>query len=130
MLKHYNKAGFTVTRINCDMEFKSIMDDVKNKLNIELNYANAGDHVPEAECNNRTIKERFRAAYHRLPYKAMTRIMIRYLAMDCTNKLNLFPAKGGISEYYSPRTILNQRCLLYTSPSPRDGATSRMPSSA
>ena len=64
MLKHYNKAGFTVTRINCDMEFKSIMDDVKNKLNIELNYANAGDHVPEAERNNRTIKERYRAAYH------------------------------------------------------------------
>ena len=25
---------------------------------------------------------------------------------------------------------INKRCLLYTSPSPRDGATSRMPSSA
>ena len=27
-------------------------------------------------------------------------------------------------------TVLNYSCLLYTSPSPRDGATSRMPSSA
>ena len=26
--------------------------------------------------------------------------------------------------------LLNMYCLLYTSPSPRDGATSRMPSSA
>ena len=44
----------------------------------------------------------------------MPRIMIRYLAMDCTNKLNLFPVKGGISEYYSPRAILNQRVIDYT----------------
>ena len=28
-------------------------------------------------------------------------------------KLNLFPAKGDISEYYSPRTILNQRVVDY-----------------
>ena len=90
------------------------MEVVKEKLNIDINYANAGDHVPEAERNNRTIKERFRAAFHRLPFKAMPRIMIRYLAMDCTSKLNLFPVKGGISDYYSPRTILNHRVVDYT----------------
>ena len=60
LVKHYNKGGFVVKRINCDMEFKTIMDVVKEKMNIDINYA----------------------------------------------------------------------CLLYTSPSPRDGATSRMPSSA
>ena len=30
----------------------------------------------------------------------------------------------------SDKEMMNNICLLYTSPSPRDGATSRMPSSA
>ena len=33
--------------------------------------------------------------------------------MDCTSKLNIFHAKGGISPYYSPRILLNQRTLDY-----------------
>ena len=31
-----------------------------------------------------------------------------------TNQLNLFPVKGGVSSYYSPRMILNQTNLDYT----------------
>jgi hypothetical protein len=37
--------------------------------------------------------------------------MTKILAMDCTKKLNFFPPKGGISNYYSPRTILHQETL-------------------
>jgi hypothetical protein len=69
--------------------------------------------VPDVERNNRTIKERIRAAYHRLPYKALPRIMIRYLAMYQVNQLNLFPVKGGVSAYYKPRMILNQENFDY-----------------
>jgi hypothetical protein len=79
-----------------------MMDEVKDDLNIEMNFTDAQDHVPEAERNNRTIKERIRAAYHRLPFKAIPRIMIHYLAMVQTSQLNLFPVKGGVSAYYSP----------------------------
>ena len=43
----------------------------------------------------------------------MPRVMIQYLSMECTSKLNIFPAKGGISPYYSPRILLNQRTLDY-----------------
>ena len=32
--------------------------------------------------------------------------------------------------YYLPKTLVFKPCLLYTSPSPRDGLLSRMPSSA
>jgi hypothetical protein len=95
--------------IHCDGEYKSLLDPVKEQLNTEMNFANAGDHVPEAERNNRTIKERIRAAFHRLPFKAIPRTMLKYLAMEHTSKLNTFPAKGGISPYYSPRVLLNQR---------------------
>ena len=113
LVQHYNKGGFMVGLIHCDGEYKSIIAPVKDQLQAEMNFANPGDHVPEAERNNRTIKERLRATFHRLPYKAMPRVMIRYLAMDNTAKLNMFPAKGGISPYYSPSILLGQRTLDY-----------------
>jgi hypothetical protein len=40
--------------------------------------------------------------------------MINYLAMIEANQLNIFPVKGGVSKYYSPRMILNQTNLDYT----------------
>jgi len=73
-----------------------------------MNISNPGHHVPEAEQNNRTIKERIRATFHRLPYKAIPGKIVRYLVMDCTHKLNMFPAKGGI-----PRIILGHQALDY-----------------
>jgi hypothetical protein len=86
---------------------------VKDNLGVQMIFTNALDHVPEAERNNRTIKERVRAAYHRLPYKALPRTLIQYLVTTQVSQLNLFPAKGGISPYYSPRTILGLPVLDY-----------------
>ena len=75
-MRHYNKGGFFIQLIHCDGEYKQLIEPVQDKLNATMNFANPGDHVPEAERNNRTIKERIRAAFHRLPYKAMPRVMI------------------------------------------------------
>jgi hypothetical protein len=91
-----------------------MMEKVLDDLDVDMNFTNAQDHVPEAEQNNRTMKERIRAVHHRLAYKAIPRIMIRYLAMIQANQLNLFPVKRGISKNYSPRMILNQTNLDYT----------------
>ena len=44
-----------ITNINCDGEFKTMMDEVNYKLNITMNYTSKGEHVPEEERNNRTI---------------------------------------------------------------------------
>jgi hypothetical protein len=90
-----------------------MMDKVKDDLGVCMNFTNALDHVPEAERNNRTIKERVRVAYHRLGYKALPRQLIRYLVQTQASQLNLFPAKGGISPCYSPRTILGLPTLDY-----------------
>jgi hypothetical protein len=104
-----------IRTIHCDGEFRSMMEKVKDNLGVDMNFTNAQDHVPEAERNNQTIKERIRAAYHHLPYKAIPRIMMRYLAMIQAHNLNLFPGKGGVSDYYSPHSmILNQTNLDYT----------------
>jgi hypothetical protein len=91
-----------------------MIEKVEDDLDVDMNLTNAQDHVPEAERNNRTIKERIRAAYYCLPYKAIPRILIRYLAMIQAHHLNLFPVKGGVSKYYSPRMILNQTNLDYS----------------
>jgi hypothetical protein len=114
ILRHYNQARFEIRTLHCNGELCGMMEKVEDDLDVDMNFTNAQDHVPEAERNNRMIKERIQAAYHRLPYKAIPRIMINYLAMIQANKLNLFPVKGGVSKYYSPRMILNQTNLDYT----------------
>jgi len=53
-----------------------------------------------------------------LPLQALDRLQVRGLYRQL--------ADGGLSE----KTVHNVHCLLYTSPSPRDLSTSRMPSSA
>ena len=50
--------------IHCDGEYKQPIEPVQDKLNATMNFAYPGDHVPEAERNNCTIKERIRAAFH------------------------------------------------------------------
>jgi hypothetical protein len=95
ILRYYDRAGFVIRTIHCDGEFRGMMEKVKDDLDVDMNFANAQDHVPEAERNNQKIKERIRAAYHRLPYKAIPRILINCLAMIQANKLNLFPVKGS-----------------------------------
>ena len=107
----YNKAGFTITYVHADQEFKPIFNDIQDDLGITLNSASAQEHVPEAERNNRTIKERFRAMYHRLPYTNLPKVMIKYGAMEAAAKLNYFPTIGNISSYYSPRVIMTQQPL-------------------
>jgi hypothetical protein len=109
----YNSAGFHIKTIHCNGEFHVMMEKVKDNLGVQMNFTNALDHVPEAERNNRPIKERVRAAYHQLPYKALPRQLIQNLVTTQASKLNLFLAKGGISPYYSPRTILGLPPLDY-----------------
>ena len=93
VFRHYNKAVFVITYINCDDEFKTLIDEVNDKLNITMNYNLKGEHVPEAELNNRTIGDCIRATYHNLTCKIIPRIMLKYFTMMCTEKLHLFPAK-------------------------------------
>ena len=78
-----------------------------------MNFTNPQEHVPEAERNNRIIKERVRATCHRLPFSQLTKTMTKILVMKLTKKLNFFPSTNGISNYYSSRMILHQKNLNY-----------------
>ena len=46
-MRHYNKSLFAVKYIECDSKLKSIMDETRNEMGIEINYINPDDHVPE-----------------------------------------------------------------------------------
>ena len=109
VLRLYNKAGFNIKDIHCDQEFKSMMDDIADDMDVVMNYATTDEHVPEAERNNRTIQERIRAAYHNLLFKVIPKVMLKHLAMVSTEPLNMLPAKGGVSPYLSPHMILTGR---------------------
>jgi hypothetical protein len=64
VLQLYNSAGFHIKTIHGNGEFRAMMDKVKDNLGVCMNFTNALDHVPEAERNSITIKERVRVAYH------------------------------------------------------------------
>ena len=57
----YSGAGFRISKIYTDQEFETIMDEVKDELDVEMQYSTSQAHVPEAERNNRVLKERIRA---------------------------------------------------------------------
>ena len=81
--------------------------------NIELDVVPQGEHVPEAERNNRTIGEHIRATFHPLPYRMIPEVMLKTLAVVSCRKLNYFPAKNGVSEYFSPHMLMNRENINY-----------------
>ena len=86
---------------------------MKDELNVEMEYSAPQAHVGEAERNNRTIQERVRAAYHRLPYAALPKAIMKILVIEAARKLNFFPNRHGISQHYSPRQIVHRQGLNY-----------------
>jgi hypothetical protein len=111
----YRRGGFQVTHIIYDNEFHASMDPIAASQNppITMHYAAAQQHMPEAERNNRVIKEQFRAVYHRLPYTHLPRILVKYLTYESARKPNIFPARQGVSKYFSPRMIIHQENISY-----------------
>lgn len=69
MICIYNKAVFWIVEIRCDNEYNGMLDKVEDKFQVQINYALAQEHVPEAKRNNRMLKEQYRAIYHCLPYQ-------------------------------------------------------------
>ena len=82
-----------------------MLDD---EWNVDVNFANPGNHVPDIERGNRTLEERFRVQFYRLPFEALPRVMVRYLPLRITKNRSLFLKKEGISKYFSPHVLLRR----------------------
>ncbi len=135
-----NSAGYRIKEMRCDPEFKPLMNPVKDELNVDMWYAPPKQHEPNAERNNRVLGERVCATYHRLPYKTIPKLILEYLALECTKQLNIFPAKGGVSPYFSPHRLMGgsevdanhdlkytfgSYCICYDAPVPYNSNLSR-----
>ena len=44
ILHHYNQAGFMIKTIHCNGECKAMMDQVRDDLDVVMNYTNASNH--------------------------------------------------------------------------------------
>ena len=70
-----------------------------------MTIADPNEHVKQAERNNRTIKERVRATFWRLPLESVPKILIHKL-VQVTQKINHVCPKGGASKEYSPNNMM------------------------
>jgi hypothetical protein len=95
VLQIYKNGGFKVTRVHADNEFKSIAKEFSASYNLTFNFTSASEHIPEAERNNRLIKERVSASFYQIPFTKLPRIMLHILVMESTKKLNYFSPKIG-----------------------------------
>ena len=64
VVQTFNGVGFWINKIEGDNEYQSLINPIKDEMNINVNYTNTGKHQPPAERNNKTIKESFRVALH------------------------------------------------------------------
>ena len=113
MFRDYNYAGFRVKTIFCDQEFKPVFEEVKDELGVDMEYTATGEHEPTAERNVQHIKSLFRTQFHRMPFKAIPKVLTKHIAIRVVATSNYYPQKGGISKYYSPHMILNKEKVDY-----------------
>ena len=111
ILRFYNRADVTITKIHADNEFKPVLEELTEDWTVAFNFAHPGEHVPDIERENRTLQDRFRVNLYRLPYTMIPRTMIRYLGLRITKNRSLFPRKNGISKHYSPFTIIKGKTI-------------------
>jgi len=77
---------------------------MKDEFGFTPNYASAQEHVPQAEWNNRVIKEHLCAAYHYGPYKMLPHKVLKVLVMEC-RKFQILQSQGNHAPYLSELQI-------------------------
>ena len=80
ILKLYHQAGFQVTEVCTDHEFKPVLQVLQDSgWSFMTNLANPQEHVPEAEHNHLFLKEHIHATYHGIPYKMLPQTVTCYI---------------------------------------------------
>jgi Zinc knuckle len=102
-LRTYRNRGFNVTDLHCDNECECIREHL---LPINLNIVAADAHVGEVERSIRTIKERNRSTVHGLPFRRLTKLLVREIVKHSVISLNQLPANDGVSDTLRPLTIM------------------------
>jgi hypothetical protein len=78
-----------------------------------LNRTAANEHEPYVERRIRVVKECVRVVRHSLPFTSLPMQMTTHMVFFIVKLLNYFPAKGGVSTEFSPKTIMSGECINY-----------------
>jgi hypothetical protein len=106
----YNYGGFKVVTALMDQEFEPLRSQIHGTI---LNTTAASEHVPKIERQILVIKEQSRAIVSTLPFKNIPSRMIIELIHFVVLWSNAFPPSSGVSNTYSPRTIMTGTTLDY-----------------
>ena len=100
-----------IDTIHADGEFRPLFEKVRDRWDIDFNFALPDEHLPDIERMNRLLQERFWVNLYCLPFKIIPCVVIRALVMRCVRHRGFFVPKGGISKYYLPDTIVSGRVI-------------------
>jgi hypothetical protein len=106
----YKTRGFIPKTAIMDREFECMCDDLLAH-GVNLNTTAAREHIPDIERKNRVLQERARALRSTLPFKIIPGRMIIEMLAKVVLWINVFPPSSGISNTYSPRTIMTDNAL-------------------
>ena len=62
ILRDYNRADYYITRIRGDHEFGPLLEDIEDKLDIELDIVAQGEHVPKQSATIEQLGSTFAQA--------------------------------------------------------------------
>ena len=71
-----------------------------------VNVTATNKHAIDTERRIHMVKERTRCQRHSLPFNQIPKIMTIRCVLNVCKFLKTIPSKGGISDFYSSRTIL------------------------
>ena len=94
-----------MVEIRGDPEFQDIDPWLDNR-GTAFNAASKGKHVPEIERQVCFNNEKLQGKLAQLPQKKLPKLMIARLVAECTQMVDGFPPKGGISDMISPCTSM------------------------
>ncbi|MGL6132320.1 MAG: hypothetical protein ACRCZ9_11980, partial [Fusobacteriaceae bacterium] len=114
IFKYYLQRGFQIMTVTGDNEFSSIEEKLFDLPGApRLNVTSANEHEPYIERRIRVVKERVRSVRHSLPFKTIPTKMVTHMVFFVVKLLNYFPTTGGVSEVYSPKTIMSGEVINY-----------------
>jgi hypothetical protein len=114
MYRFYLNRGFRITTVHADGEFAPLQAMIQAMPDgPRVNLASSSEHVPEIERRIRVVKEWCRSTRHSLPFNRIPQLLTIHVVFHAVKLLNHFPAKGGISNTLSPKTIMSGETLHY-----------------
>ncbi len=111
---YYLQQGFHLIFIMGDGEFASLEQFTNLLMGApRLNLTSANEHEPFVERQIHVVKERVWSIRHSIPFQTIPKIIMTHMVFYAVKLLNYFLAKGGVSEIYSPKTIMSGEIINF-----------------